>query len=141
LTGWSVGLPPINNMNLEFHHLGKAVSDIKKEYGFYQNFGFEREPGFEEPKIDKEQKVLVGAIRKGSLLIELLEPLGPGSPISNLKTGFYHICYKTDNLEKTITEIKEKSLARQITKPTTSVWENKTTVFFIDKNNIIFELL
>lgn len=129
---------------LKFHHIGKVVDGIYKQYGFYRKLGFSVYPGFEKKIVDKSQKVKVGAVAMGPVLVELLEPLGKNSPVSGfLKKGhgFHHICYETGSLEKTMMILKKNFKFRQITPVTISVWNGRQVVFFISPNVEIVELI
>ena len=131
-------------LNLKIHHLGKIVDNIPKQYKFYQELGFKTVSGFDKKLLDKKQCVLVGAVKKGSVLIELLEPYGKNSPVASfLKTGqgFHHICYQTKILEATIEIFKKNLHCRQITPVAVSVWDKRPVVFFISSAMEIVELI
>lgn len=131
-------------MDFKFHHFSQVVSDIKTEYDFYLKLGFQIAPGFDVPKLDKEQKVVVGAVQSRDALIELLEPASPDSPIASFSKkggGFYHICFEVEDLKEALKKIKEDSLGRQITPVTISVWNGRQVAFFINKRNVVFELI
>lgn len=130
--------------DLKYHHLGKVVNDIPKQYAFYRKLGFKILSGFEKKKSDKKQNVRVGVVKNGSILIELLEPIGKNSPVSNFlkKTpGFHHICYQTKDLKKSIDKFKKSFGFRQITPVTDSVWDGRQVVFFINSTMEIIELI
>jgi len=130
--------------NFKYHHLGKVVKSITQQYTFYQKLGYKILPGFEQKKPDRRQSVLVGVVKKGSILIELLEPLGKKSPVFNFsKTtqGFHHICYQTNNLKRSKQQFEKKFGFRQITPVTISVWDGRPVVFFIDKSMEVIELI
>jgi|SRR3989338_6766450 len=133
------------NQDLKYHHIGKVVKSIERQYTFYKNLGFVVVSGFEKKLIDEKQNVRVGAVRKGSILIELLEPFGKNSPIANfLKNGhggFHHVCFHCKNLRKTIEIFKETFGFRQITPITVSVWRGRPVVFFISGETDVIELI
>jgi len=131
-------------MDIQFHHIGEVVKNIADAYKHYQDFGFKVVNGFEIPKKDTEQRVMVGAVKLGPLLLELLEPLSNGSPIADLYKkggGIYHIGYQTHDLKKTMDNLKNQHRAKQITPITTSVWDKKPVVFFLGNDYKIFELI
>lgn len=129
---------------LKYHHIGKVVKSIEKQYSIYKKLGFEVVSGFENMLEDNQQNVKVGAVKKGSILIELLEPLGKKSPVSNFLAkgqGFHHICFGTRNLKRTIKTFKETYAFRQITPVTISVWNGRPVVFFMNSEMDVIELI
>lgn len=130
--------------DLKFHHIGKVVVSIQQSYVFYRKLGFRVVSGFERKLIDKKQNVRVGAVTKGPILIELLEPIGNKSPVANFLTyghGFHHICYHSKDLERVREVFKNELGFRQITPVTSSVWNGRPVVFFINSTMEIIELI
>jgi methylmalonyl-CoA/ethylmalonyl-CoA epimerase len=87
------------------HHVGIAVRDLSKAIPVYKSlFGYELISG---PFDDPIQKVSVCFLSRGEgdTMIELVAPLGLGSPIDHtLKKGggTYHLCYKVSNIDEAI---------------------------------------
>src|SRR5437868_6778503 len=87
---------------MRFHHVGCAVKDIESNVALYRrSFGFERVSktfGVESQGVD------VCFIEVGpTTYVEMVAPRKAGSSIDRfLQTGYYHVCYLTDNLDTTI---------------------------------------
>ncbi len=131
-------------MTLSVHHLAKVVESIEQAYAQYQQLGYQTAAGFLEPQDDLEQKVKVGVMVSGNLTLELLEPLSETSPVYNFLSsggGFHHLCYQTEDLQASITEIEHKKLAKRVTAVTTSVWDGRPVVFFLTANQELFEII
>jgi methylmalonyl-CoA/ethylmalonyl-CoA epimerase len=88
-----------------FHHVGVAVQDIQKAIPMFRElFGYELTSG---PFDDPIQKVSVCFLSRGEgdLILELVAPLGDGSPVlGKLKGGggAYHICYEVADIRASI---------------------------------------
>lgn len=84
--------------NARFHHIGLAVKSIKQV-----------SPS-SEIIVDSVQKVFLAFVSVSGVKIELLEPLGENSPISeSLKKNIklLHICYSVPELETAIKECRK----------------------------------
>tara|TARA_R110002072_G_scaffold177378_7_gene333289 strand:+ start:108 stop:524 length:417 start_codon:yes stop_codon:yes gene_type:complete len=131
-------------MELKFHHIGVATSNIEKAILRYKSLGYhhENEELFEDPI----QKVRICfMVKDGHPIIELIEPLIEGSPIDHIlqKMGAtcYHTCYEVQNFED-FTAIARKNRFVQILKPTPAVaFHGKRVSFYYSKEIGIIELL
>jgi methylmalonyl-CoA/ethylmalonyl-CoA epimerase len=94
-----------------FHHVGVAVRDIVKSIPIYQAlFEYKLISG---PFDDPIQNVTVCFLSRGEgdAVLELVAPLGPGSPIDGtLKKGggTYHICYQVPDIHAAIVHLEEQ---------------------------------
>ncbi|MDB4913480.1 MAG: lactoylglutathione lyase [Gemmatimonadetes bacterium] len=93
----------------QFHHLGVAVADMAKSIPIYKTlFNYDVTSG---PFDDPIQKVSVCFLSRGAgdMPIELVAPLGPGSPVSaTLAKGgsAYHVCYEVPDIAAAIQHLK-----------------------------------
>jgi len=75
-------------------------------------FGFKKAVG---PIADEKQGVKIIFLEiDGGTQLELLEPLGPGSPVQrHLKKGggLYHLCFEVENLDETLERVQEDGKA------------------------------
>jgi methylmalonyl-CoA/ethylmalonyl-CoA epimerase len=91
-----------------FHHVGVAVRDLQKAIPDYKNlFGYEVVSG---PFDDPIQAVSVCFMGRGAgdPVIELVAPLGPGSPVDGVLKkggGTYHICYRVPDIRAAIAHL------------------------------------
>ena len=83
-------------------HISLAVPDLGRAISFYQkNFGLL----VTEPHELPAQGIRMAYVELGNAKLELMEPLGPNSPISNFlekhpNGGLHHFCLTTENATK-----------------------------------------
>tara|TARA_E500000178_G_C16910189_1_gene702226 strand:+ start:400 stop:804 length:405 start_codon:yes stop_codon:yes gene_type:complete len=95
----------------KLNHIAIVVPDLKKAIANYKN-------GL-HAKISKvmplpNHGVSTAFIELSNTNIELLEPLGEKSPISNflnrnINGGIHHICYEVIDIKRSISELKKKN--------------------------------
>ena len=116
-----------------FHHVGLAVRSIKDVIS-------------DEIEIvaDEIQRVSVGFVRLGKVIIELIEPLNERSPVnSNIKTGkrLVHLCFQVGDLDKAIKEGRKHGF-HCIAKPVPAkAFKNKKIAWVYSKTYGLIELL
>ncbi len=93
---------------MKIDHIGIAVKSIDEAKNFYKALGLE----LRDIEIVKEQGVKVGFLKIGKSNIELLEPLNENSPvfkfIEKRGGGIHHIAIEVNNIESSLTMLKEK---------------------------------
>jgi methylmalonyl-CoA/ethylmalonyl-CoA epimerase len=98
-------------LEFSFHHVGIAVEDLSSAIPICKAlFRYELTAG---PFDDFTQNVSVCFLssKKGDVLMELVAPLGPNSPIDRtLKNGggIYHVCYSVVDIDDAIHDLLEK---------------------------------
>lgn len=116
----------------KFDHIGIAVRSIK-----------EVDP-FSEIVTDPIQKVSVAFVLVNGIKIELIEPYGDNSPITeSLKKGvkFLHLCYTVCDIEMAIKECRKHGF-HCITRPMSAVAFNDRKIAWVYSNKYgLFELL
>jgi len=94
--------------NMDLDHIGIAVPSIADAAVFYNALGLEVES--EEEVVD--QGVRVGFLPLGDTRLELLEPLGPESPIARhlerRGAGMHHICIRVDDIRETMKRLADR---------------------------------
>ena len=128
-------------MKVNIHHIGKVVRNIAEELENYSQLGFEVD---RKIYIDQEQKVKVGKVKAGEVLIELLEPLDETSPISKFhrkQGGVHHISIMVKDIDDYVRRFKADRLGFVLTKKTTSVFDQRTVCFISTNNREIIELI
>ena len=92
-------------------HIGIAVKNLNEAIKFYEQiFGFKCY-AVEEVK---DQKVKTAFFKIGETKIELLETTDPKGPIGKFiekkGEGIHHIAFAAENLDQSLTELKEKQV-------------------------------
>ena len=90
-------------MKFKLHHIGLVVPSISEFAEVFRNLGLNE---MTQPEPDPIQRVSASFIAAGKgqdIYIELLEPMGDDSPITNFlkKTGggLHHLCFEVDDIE------------------------------------------
>jgi methylmalonyl-CoA/ethylmalonyl-CoA epimerase len=92
------------------HHVGYVTREIAKSRRLYEDLGFAAAtPIYHDPI----QKVRVVFMATGSdVLVELVEPAEPDSPVSNFLTkhgpGLHHLCYEVADIERACEQLREQ---------------------------------
>lgn len=99
---------PIQNLVMD--HIGIAVHSLTEGKKFYEAMGFSQMSIEEVPS----EGVRVGMWELANQVrVELLEPLNEESPIfkflQNRGPGLHHICYRVENLEQALADLKAKN--------------------------------
>lgn len=105
-------------MVTSIHHVGIAVNSVTQGYGFWRDtLGL---PLAREATV-AEQGVRAALLAAGDSEIELLEPLGPETPIGRFLAkrgeGLHHVCFKTADVAGDLTALQSKSVALLDTAP------------------------
>jgi methylmalonyl-CoA/ethylmalonyl-CoA epimerase len=112
-------------------HIGIVVRSLDQGMVMWEKmFGYTR---MTQPVVNTRQRVRVVFLHKeGSLPVKLVEPADPGSPVSTVAArggGFHHVCFRTDNMEKTLQHI-ERAGGRIIVPPEPGeAFENESIAF------------
>lgn len=92
-------------------HIAIAVKNLDEALAFYKAALGLPEIGIE---VVAEQGVRVAKLDIGNTHIELLEPLGPETPvgkfIDNKGPGLHHICVKVDDINSELAKLKSQGM-------------------------------
>jgi len=93
---------------MKVHHIGYAVKEIDEAVKKFRDLGYVVEDKIE----DESRKVVIAFARNNDVLVELVAPMGEGSPVDGIldKNGAapYHICYEVHNIEEACKELKKE---------------------------------
>src|SRR4030095_4954883 len=100
------------------HHVGIVVNRLSEAYGFYRDvLGL---PLVREAEI-ADQGVRAALLAAGDSEIELLEPLGPTTPVGRFLArraeGLHHLCFETPDIGKSLTSLQERGVELLDTAP------------------------
>mgnify|MGYP001604019152 CR=1 len=130
--------------DLEFEHIGVAVSSIKECFNIFGNLFELKEDAeiYEDPL----QNIKISFINLAGTKIELIEPLDKDkkSPVDNIiqkNISYYHLCFRTKCLEKTILQLVKRG-AIEAVKPIPAVaFGNSKIAFLFIKHLGMIELV
>jgi methylmalonyl-CoA/ethylmalonyl-CoA epimerase len=98
-------------MITKIDHIGIAVKNIEEALPLYRDI-----LGLKNIRIEEvpEQKVRIAMVKVGEVKIELLEALGPDSPIAKFIAskgeGVHHLALCTDNIRGALHRLKSSGL-------------------------------
>jgi methylmalonyl-CoA/ethylmalonyl-CoA epimerase len=100
------------------HHVGIVVKRLTDAYAFYRDvLGL---PLVREAEI-AEQGVRAALLAAGDSEIELLEPLGPATPVGRFLAkrgeGLHHLCFETPDIGVSLAELKSRGVRMLDTLP------------------------
>jgi methylmalonyl-CoA/ethylmalonyl-CoA epimerase len=93
-------------------HIGIVVRNLEKAIQVYSDV-----LGLKADRVERveEFKVKIAFLPVGEVLVELLEPVGPGIVqdfLTEHGEGLYHICYKVTDIDKALEEVGKKTRLR-----------------------------
>jgi methylmalonyl-CoA/ethylmalonyl-CoA epimerase len=98
--------------SLRLHHIGFVVADIATAMpAFVRSMAAEWDGKIFEDPLQKA-KVAFLTTREGDAQIELVQPIGDGSPVQRFLQekggGMHHLCYEVADLEAELTAFRER---------------------------------
>ncbi|PHY08211.1 MAG: methylmalonyl-CoA epimerase [Nitrosarchaeum sp.] len=115
---------------MKLHHIGIVVSKISESFPEITKY-----IKFDEitiPSLIASQKVNVCFLKIGEIKLELIEPIGDDSPVTNFAQkggGFHHLCFEVPNIRKQLDEFVNNG-ARVIVEPVKG-FEDRLTAFVL----------
>jgi methylmalonyl-CoA/ethylmalonyl-CoA epimerase len=90
-------------------HVGIAVKSIDALIPFYRDV-----LGLTDAPLDDSDGARIAGLSAGDSLIELLEPIDAGSPVSKFLEkrgpGIHHICFTVDDLDATLARCRQAGI-------------------------------
>lgn len=95
----------------KINHIAVAVNDIDDASKFFVDvLGLE----VSAPEDVPAQKTRVAFVKLGEVKIEFVQPMSDDSPVAKYIAkrgqGIHHICYETDDIEGTLSALKDKDV-------------------------------
>ena len=129
---------------MRLHHVAYVCRDIEsKANSLCDLFGFRTASG---PVVDKEQAVrIIFLDMGGGPQLELLEPLGPDSPVQeHLKKGggLYHLCFEVEDLDETLKWVQKDGKAVVVNKSVPApAMEGRYVAFIVTTDKDLVEFV
>jgi len=124
-------------------HICFAVKNLEEGVSYWKDtFGYHRRT---EMVINTLQKVKVTFLeKKDSLPIKLIEPLEDNISLVNFVNrggGFHHVCFKCENIDKGLAELKEKGLITLVPPQPGEAFNNNRIAFLLARYGLNIELI
>jgi methylmalonyl-CoA/ethylmalonyl-CoA epimerase len=124
-------------------HICIAVNDIEDGIAYWEKvFGYNQMTGI---VVNSLQKVKVAFLKKeNSLTIKIIEPLKENLSLVNFVSrggGFHHICFRCDNINDGLKELKEKGLITLVPPQPGEAFNNHDIAFLLARYGLNIELI
>lgn len=127
---------------MKIHHIGLAVRSLEESLAFYRDaLGLGVTATEEVPS----EGVRVAFLPAGEPRIELLEALGPDSPVARFVAkrgeGIHHLCFQVEEIERTVRSLKARGA--EIIEPAIRAGAGGNRIAFIhprSTNGVLIEL-
>jgi methylmalonyl-CoA/ethylmalonyl-CoA epimerase len=124
-------------------HICFAVKDLREGITYWEKiFGYSQ---MTEIITNTLQKVKVTFLSKEkSLTVKLIEPLDDNQSLLNFVSrggGFHHICFKCDNIDAGVTDLKQKGLLTLVPPQPGEAFNNNKIAFLLAKYGLNIELI
>jgi methylmalonyl-CoA/ethylmalonyl-CoA epimerase len=101
----------VQHSPLVVHHIGVAVPSIDEAMHFYgDKLGLSLFDSVDLP----ERQLKVAFVQAANLLIELLEPTDPDTPVARFLErrgpGLHHLCFGTSDIREHLRDLKDKGV-------------------------------
>jgi methylmalonyl-CoA epimerase len=101
----------VQHSPLAVHHIGVAVPSIDEAMHFYgEKLGLSLFDSVDLP----ERQLKVAFVQAANLLIELLEPTDPDTPVARFLErrgpGLHHLCFGTSDIREHLRDLKDKGV-------------------------------
>jgi methylmalonyl-CoA/ethylmalonyl-CoA epimerase len=135
----------MNEPPVTLHHVGFVVAAIAPAMeGFLRSLNATWDQRvFEDPL--QRVKVAFLSVRPSEPLIELVEPVGEGSPVQKFLQekggGLHHFCYTTDSLDGELQAFRSRR-ATLVKRPMPAVaFDGRRIAWVLTRENLLVELL
>jgi methylmalonyl-CoA/ethylmalonyl-CoA epimerase len=124
-------------------HICFAVKDLNDGIIYWEKvFGYKQ---MTRIIINSRQKVKVIFLKKAdSILIKLIEPIESNQSLLNFVKnggGFHHICFKCNNIDEKVSELKDKGLLTLVPPQPGEAFNNHNIAFMLARYGINIEII
>ena len=128
---------------MRLHHIAYVTKNIDgKAEELVRLLGIQRSA---EPVVDASQGVRALFLDLGAAQLELIEPLGPESPIfkrAQKTPGLFHLCFEVDDLEETLRCVLATGEATLVKEPSPApAIGNRRVAFVVSVGNDLIEFV
>lgn len=133
----------LNKKHMVIDHIGIVTKSLDSSIKQWEStFGYSQYTEIVENT--KQQVRIVFMRKKDSLEIKLIEPSSNSSPIYKFAMrggGLHHLCFKSDNLNKSIDFLKSKNCLLVAPPQPGEAFDNNPIAFLLAQNNLNIEVI
>lgn len=128
---------------MKIDHICFAVKSISEAIIYWETvFGYRQ---MTEVIVNSLQKVKVSFLcKEESMLVKLIEPLADNQSLVNFVNrggGFHHLCFRVEDMDKQISELKEKGLLMLVSPQPGEAFNNHSIAFMLAKYGTNIEII
>lgn len=128
---------------MKIDHICFAVKNISEGISYWESvFGYRQ---MTEVITNSLQKVKVTFLcKEESTLVKLIEPLADNQSLVNFVNrggGFHHLCFRVENMDEQISELKEKGLLMLVPPQPGEAFNNHDIAFMLARYGLNVELI
>lgn len=128
---------------MKVDHICFAVKNISEGISYWESvFGYRQ---MTEVIVNSLQRVKVAFLSKEeSVMVKLIEPLSDNASLVNFVNrggGFHHLCFRVENIDEQVKELKEKGLLLLIPPQPGEAFSNHDIAFMLARYGLNVELI
>lgn len=128
---------------MKVDHICFAVKNISEGISYWESvFGYRQ---MTEVIVNSLQRVKVAFLSKEeSVMVKLIEPLSDNASLVNFVNrggGFHHLCFRVENIDEQVKELKEKGLLLLVPPQPGEAFSNHDIAFMLARYGLNVELI
>ena len=128
---------------MKIDHICFAVKNLGEGIAYWENvFGYRQMTEVVQNSLQKVKVVFL--CKEESALVKLIEPVEGNQSLINFVNrggGFHHLCFRVDNMETQLSELKEKGLLMLVPPQPGEAFNNHDIAFMLARYGLKVELI
>lgn len=128
---------------MKIDHICFAVKNLGEGIAYWKNvFGYRQMTEVVKNSLQKVNVVFM--CKEESVLVKLIEPVEDNQSLTNFVNrggGFHHLCFRIDNMENQLSELKEKGLLMLVPPQPGEAFNNHYIAFMLARYGLNVELI
>ena len=128
---------------MKIDHICFAVKNLDEGIAYWENvFGYRQMTEVVQNSLQKVKVVFL--CKEESILVKLIEPEEDNQSLINFVNrggGFHHLCFRVDNMETRLSELKGKGLLMLVPPQPGEAFNNHDIAFLLARYGLNIELI
>ena len=128
---------------MKIDHICFAVKNLGEGIAYWEDvFGYRQMTEVVQNSLQKVKVVFLS--KEDSVLVKLIEPVEGNQSLINFVNrggGFHHLCFRVDNMDEQIGELKEKGLLMLVPPQPGEAFNNHNIAFMLARYGLNVELI